>query len=33
MIEELRKIITDMKANGLSLATIIRIIKEMYRVK
>lgn len=33
MIEELRKIIIDMKSNGLTLNTLIRIVKEMYRVK
>ena len=33
MIEDLRKIITDMRANGLSLNTLRRIVKEMYRVK
>ena len=33
MIEDLRKIITDMRAKGLSLNTLIRIVKEMYRVK
>ena len=33
MIEDLRKIITDMRANGLSLNILIRIVKEMYRVK
>lgn len=33
MIEDLRKIITDMRANGLSLNTLICIVKEMYRVK
>ena len=33
MIEDLRKIITYMRANGLSLNTLIRIVKEMYRVK
>lgn len=27
------KIITDMRANGLSLNTLIRIVKEMYRTK
>lgn len=32
MIEELRKIIIDMKANGISLSTLIKIIKEIYRV-
>lgn len=33
MIEDLRKIIVDMRANGLSLNTLIRIVKEMYRTK
>ena len=33
MIEDLRKIITDMRVNGLPLNTLIRIVKEMYRVK
>ena len=32
-MEELRKIILDFKGNGLSLSTIVKIVKEMYRVK
>lgn len=32
MIEELKKAINDLKANGIKLSTLIKIVKEMYKV-
>lgn len=32
-MDELRKIIISFKSNGISLSTLLRIVKEMYRVK
>lgn len=31
MMDELRKIIFDMKEKGISLSTMLKIIKELYR--
>lgn len=33
MIEDLKKAINDMKVNGLTLATIIKIVRELYKNK
>lgn len=30
-MEELKKIILDMKSNGITVGTLIRIIKELYK--
>lgn len=30
-MEELRKVINDLKTNGLSLTTLLRIVRELYR--
>lgn len=30
-MEELRKVISDLKANGISINTLLRIVRELYR--